>query len=418
MSHSRISKARRDAIGITSYIKDGLCSGRPPQFAAGAPQRPSNINTASKDPILFGIMVDNAFARRINRGAVSSDPTVSGRVTRIVAECSGRDVHLIAAQVKMPEQEFRPRSARDKPVRIRTELDAIGYIPPKTAAQRGTIVVIELKTSVGEAYGDRFFSTRGPVVREVPGFSNCLFDRHTVQVLFGMHCVEAYREELGVSSTDNIVGLLLYSQPSGCRSVLVDPAANPRHKQLWDQRNTTLFSQNRINPAQRPLKTARQRRDVAFKGTTWWKTKVQPWPSLEARKPLEAALVKMLNKTQHFRNRFNIEASEGTETNTLLGGYPNVSAVFDSNAKDRKLFVCVVTGKYASPNAMTKKPDRIREIFRSAIDAGEANLQTSVFVVVSQTGVVQRRRTAGARKPVIGWKAELFKKELLSSAAN
>lgn len=363
-------------------------------------------------------MVDNAFARRINRGVVSSDAIVSKRVREIVAECSRRDVHLIAAQVKMPVQEFRPRSARDKPVRIRTELDAIGYIPAKTAAQRGTIVVIELKTSVGDAYGDRFFNARGPVVREVPGFSNCLFDRHTVQVLFGMHCVEAYREELGVSSTDNIVGLLLYSQPSGCRSVLVDPASNPRHKQLWDQRNTRLFSQNRINPAQKPLKTARQRRDVAFKGTAWWKTKVQKWPGLKARKPLETALVKMLNKTRNFRNTFNIEASEGVETNKLLGGYPNVSAVFDSMAKDRKLFVCVVTGKYASANAMTKKPDRIREIFRSAVDVGEANLQTSAFVVVSQTGVVRRRRSAGADKPAVGWKAELINNRGLGPARN
>jgi len=358
-------------------------------------------------------MVDNAFARRINRGVVSANSTVSSRVGAIVAECSIRNVHLIAAQVKMPVQKFQPRSSRDDLVRIRTELDAIGYIESQTGGP-GTIVVIELKTSTVNGYDNKFFKARGTKITGVRGLTNRLFDRHTVQVLFGMHCVETYREKLKLNSADKIVGLLLYSQPGSCRSQFVDPtngsplvdaATNERHKVLWDQRNDALFSQNRINPAQKPLKTASERRDVAFKDTTWWKTKVQEWPSLKARRPLEDALVTELDKTQMYKNKFNIRASAGNETNTHVDGFPNVSATFDRNSRDSgKLFVCVVTGKYTD----TKKPDRIKAIFKSAIEAREAPAN-SAFVVVSQTGVTGRRRVAGAHKRAIGWKAKVIK---------
>lgn len=90
------------------------------------------------DPILFGIAVDNALARRIDRGVVSANPDISARVEKIVGLCTREKVHLIAAQVKMPVHT-------ENGVRLRTELDAIGF-KRATANTPAAAVVIELKT--------------------------------------------------------------------------------------------------------------------------------------------------------------------------------------------------------------------------------------------------------------------------------
>lgn len=136
---------RKNAVGITSYILDGLCGGLPPPYEgySGNDIKPrrnvlSGTRNSKTDPILFGITVDNAFARRIDRGAVSANAEISARVDAIVGRCTRERVHLIAAQVKMPVHT-------ENGVRLRTELDAIGF-QRATAHTPAAAVVIELKT--------------------------------------------------------------------------------------------------------------------------------------------------------------------------------------------------------------------------------------------------------------------------------
>lgn len=385
VAKSRSLPPRKDAIGITTYIKDGLCKGVTNFALHGPEKRPRKPPSAAQDPILFGIKIDNAFARRINRGMVPPNGVVFDRVREIIARCSELDVHLIAAQVKMPEQTFDQSGEQ---VILRTELDAIGYMRPRSAGEKGTIVVVELKTSVTpNGYsGGNFFTQAGSNTARVAGFRNTLFCRHIVQVLFGMHCVDAFRVQFNLDQSDNIAGLLLYSQGSGCVAKWVrHPALGPPRPYvdlMWHHR-LRLFSQTRRNPQQKPLASASDRVKQNFLTTTWWKTHVAKWPTGERANSLQKALFRD-SRLRGFSQRANAAEYVPEDTN-----FPCVSAVFRHRTRPTiNLYVCIVTNKFDG----TKKRTRLNQLY----DSINAN-QGSVFAVLIQTMSNTTRR--------IGWKA-------------
>lgn len=307
------------------------------------------------------------------------------RVTRIIAECSNLGVHLIAAQVKMPAQKFNQSGEQ---VILRTELDAIGYIRGINPGDRGTIVVIELKTSLrSNGYNQRFFTERGNGIGSLPGFKNTLFCRHMVQVLFGMHCVDDFRTKFKLNKDDNIAGLLLYSQGNGCTSRWVrHPAAGisaPGVNQMWENRRL-LFSQTRLNPQQNPLATAKDRVKQNFLTTTWWKTSVVKWPTGERADAMQRALF----KDTQLKN-FSRDARRAQYVPEDVD-FPCVSAVFRHRIQSRiRLYVCIVTRKFAG----TKKSLRLNQLCDS-ISATSG----SMFVILVQT------TRPNARNIKIGWR--------------